>query len=99
MNLLAVVVAQRPGNALVLSHVQFLTPFGYLITQLAPRWSLWGHRVVHRYQLVHRPQRDPVQKGLSLPAFQRLYGSEEQCEAIGEGALAQWVPLSPLQWP
>jgi len=67
MNLLAVVVAQRPGNALVLTHVQFLTPFGYLITQLAPRRSLWGHRVVHKYQLVYRLQRDPVPER-SLPA-------------------------------
>jgi hypothetical protein len=77
-----------------------LTPFGYLITQLAPRWSLWGHRVVHRYQLVHRPQRDPVPEGslpACVPAALRLRGAMGGC--IGEGALARWVPLSPLQWP
>jgi hypothetical protein len=39
-------------------------------------------------------------KGLSLPEFQRLYGTEEQCVALGllrssscsgEGSLARWV--------
>ena len=40
------------------------------------------------------------QKGLSLSEFQRLYGTEEQCEAALEKA--RWpsgFPLSPLQWP
>ena len=49
-----------------------------------------------------------LQKGLSLPEFQRLYGPEEQCVALGllrssgclgEGALARSLPLSPLQRP
>jgi hypothetical protein len=39
------------------------------------------------------------QKGLSLTSFQRLYGSEKQCEAALEKALARWVSLTPLQWP
>ncbi|MBD2550302.1 BREX-1 system adenine-specific DNA-methyltransferase PglX [Microcystis elabens FACHB-917] len=38
-----------------------------LITQLTPRWSPWGHRVVHRHQSRHGPQRDPVPER-SLPA-------------------------------
>lgn len=46
------------------------------------------------------------QKGLSLPEFQRLYGTEAQCVALGllassscfgAGALARWVPLSLLR--
>ena len=45
------------------------------------------------------------QKGLSLPEFQRLYGTEEQCVVLGlllsssssgEGSLARWVPVSAL---
>jgi hypothetical protein len=49
-----------------------------------------------------------LQKGLSRPEFQLLYGTEEQWVALGllrsggslgEGALARWVPLSPHPWP
>ena len=43
-----------------------------------------------------------LQNGLSLPEFQRLYGTEEQCVALGllrssgrlgDAALARWVTL------
>jgi hypothetical protein len=34
--------------------------FTNLITQLAPQQPPWGHRVVHKYQSGHGPQRDPV---------------------------------------
>jgi len=31
------------------------------------------------------------QKGLSLPEFQRLYGTEEQCEAAPVAATPTWI--------
>jgi hypothetical protein len=37
------------------------------------------------------------QKGISLAAFQRLYGTEEQCEAALEKA--SWLQLSVLLQP
>jgi hypothetical protein len=48
------------------------------------------------------------QKGLSLSEFQRLYGTEEQCVALGllrsssrpgESPLARWMPLFSLRGP
>ncbi|MFW6732290.1 MAG: AAA-like domain-containing protein, partial [Synechococcus sp.] len=45
----------------ILLHV--IKQKGYLITQLAPRRAGLSHRLVHRYQSSHGPQRDPVPEG------------------------------------
>ena len=60
-----------------------------LITQVALCRASRAHRLVRVYQSDRVAQCHPVQKGLSLIEFQRIFGSEEQCEAA----------LEKTRWP
>lgn len=59
-------------------------PSSFLITQLAPRRAASPHRLVRIYRLVMALNAIQFQKGLSLPEFQRLYGTEELCQGALE---------------